>query len=150
MSETPVKKPEPEMALFKSRADIMGYVFRSGKGVHFIQGNYATSNKAEIEELTAECEAGHPNFYIDPKQTHVNKEDLDPMAKLRAQIREEERIKLLNATDINRDMGTTPQDQKLSGISNSSTVSGLIAGSESQAMAANPNGRPIVVASSKK
>lgn len=148
MTETLVKV-EPKMALFKSHADVMGYVFKSGKGVHFIQGNYATSNKAEIEELTAECEAGHPNFYIDPKQTHVSKEDLDPLAKLRAQIREEERMKLLAATDINRDMGTTPQEGKLTGIATSTTVQGLMAGSESQAAAANPNGRPIVVASKK-
>ena len=146
-----------EMRLFKSRADVMGYVFKSGKGIHFTQGIYATAAKSEIEELEEECANGHPNFYIDPAQKTVKPEDLDPMAKIRAQIREEERAKLLAATDINRDMGSTAQDSKLSGISNSQTVAGLIVGSESQGMAANPatnspnpNGRPIVVAASAK
>ena len=153
MSTSEITKPlingqatEPVMHLFKSRADVMGYVFKSGKSVHFMQGQYATSAKNEIEELIQECENGHPNFFVDPKQKTVVAADLDPMAKIRAQIREEERAKLLAATDINRDMGTTPQDGKLTGISNSQTVAGVIAGSESQAVAANPNAsRPTVV-----
>jgi hypothetical protein len=146
----PITQPKinghDEMHLFKSRADVMGYVFKTGKSVHFMQGQYATTAKDEIEELTTECENGHPNFYIDPKQVKVSKEELDPMHKIRAQIREEERAKLLAATDINRDMGTTDQNAKLTGISNSVTVAGAIAGSESQAVAANPNAvRPSIV-----
>ena len=147
---TETAKTTAELHLFKSRADVMGYVFKSGKGVHFMQGMYATRAKDEIAELTEECENAHPNFYIDPKQTTVKPEDMDPMAKIRAQIREEERAKLLAATDMNRDMGSTAQDQKLQGISNSQTVAGLAVGSESQGIAANPNGRPIVVAATPK
>ena len=130
------KTPENKMHLFKSHADVMGYVFKSGKGVHFMQGQYATSAKDEIEELTLECENGHPNFYIDPKQVLVSREELDPLYKIREQIRAEERAKLMAATDINRDMGSTDQNAKLTGIANSSTVAGLIVGSEAQGAAA--------------
>jgi len=140
----------PEMTLFKSRADVMGYVFKSGKGIHFMQGQYATSAKNEIEELTAECENGHPNYFIDPKQRTVTAEQLDPMHKIREQIRAEERAKLLAATDINRDMGETDQNAKLTGISNSHSVAGMMAGSETQAIAANPNAtRPSITVPKK-
>ena len=151
MSTIPeISKPTPTLFLFKSRADVMGYVFKSGKGIHFMQGQYATSAKNEIAELTEECENGHPNFYIDPKQKMVSQEELDPMHKIRAQIREEERAKLLAATDINRDMGSTMQDGKLTGISNSQSIIGAMAASESQAAAANPNAtRPAIVVPKK-
>jgi len=126
------------LTLFKSRASTMGYAFKSGKTVHFMGGQYATSSEVEIKELTEECNNGHPVFYIDQDQKTIDSEALDPMSALIAKIRAEERAKILAATDINRDMGTTDQNTKLLGISNSQSVAGLIAESESQAMAANP------------
>lgn len=127
-----------ELTLFKSRANVMGYVFKTGKSVHFMNGCYATSSEDEIEELTKECKNGHPEFYVDQNQLTIDSEQMDPMAVLRAKIREEERAKLLAATNINRDMGSTDQNAKLAGIATSATVQGLIADSESQAQAANP------------
>jgi len=129
-----------ELTLFKSRADVMGYAFRSGKTVHFLQGRYATSAKDEIEELTKECENGHPTFFIDPNEKVIDSARMDPISVLREQIRKEELAKLLAATNIGRDMGSTDQHKMLQGISNSQSVAGLIAGSESQALAANPDG----------
>jgi hypothetical protein len=133
-----------EMTLFKSHAQVMGYAFKSGKVVHFMNGVYATNSKVEIEELTTECENGHPVYYIDPKQKTVDSEMLDPMAVLRAQIREEERIKLINATSIHRDMGSTDQNAKLTGIATSTTVAGLIVESESQGTVNPSNARPAI------
>ena len=125
-----------ELTLFKSRAATMGYAFKSGKTVHFMGGNYATSAKDEIEELTKECENGHPNFYIDENQKTIDSEMMDPMAVLRAKIREEERAKLMAATgDPMRDMGSTAQG-KLEGIANSHSINGMAAASEAQAQAA--------------
>ena len=124
-----------ELTLFKSHAPTMGYVFANGHTVHFMAGQYATASKFEIEELTKECENGHPNFFIDPQNKTVDSEALDPIASLRAQIREEERAKLIAATDPTRDMGSTVQG-KLGGIANSHTINGLQAASNAQAAAA--------------
>jgi hypothetical protein len=123
----------------------MGYVFKSGKSVHFIMGKYATANKAEIEELAAECSDPQSNYYIDSGETEVDSAAVDPIASLRAKIREEERAALIAATNPNRDMGTTVQG-KLEGISNSRSVNGLMADSETQAVAA----RTIQIAQSAK
>jgi hypothetical protein len=145
-----------ELSVFKSRAPTMGYVFKTGKVVHFMGGIYATAAKNEIEELTTECENGHPNFYIDPTQRVLDSEMLDPIAVLRATIRAEEVAKLRAMGDPLRDMGSTPQG-KLEGIANSHSINGLQAASEAQATAAQtvipPSGavnKPIVLATSKK
>jgi hypothetical protein len=131
------------LKLFKSRADTMGYVFKSGKAAHFMQGRYATSDKKEIEELTEECEAGHHNFYIDSDEPEIDSNAMDPIAVLREKIRKEELAKILAATSIHRDMGTTEASARLQGIATSETVQGLMAGSEAQAQAANPT--PVTV-----
>jgi hypothetical protein len=145
-----------ELTVFKSRAPTMGYVFKAGKIVHFQAGMYATSSKEEIEELTTECENGHPNFFMDPNQKTIDSESLDPIGVLRATIRAEEIAKLRAMGDPTRDMGSTPQG-KLEGIANSHTINGLQAASEAQANAAQtvipPSGavnKPIVLATSKK
>lgn len=124
------------LTVFKSQAPTMGYVFKSGKTVHFINHIYATAAKDEIEELTTECQNGHPNYYIDAEMTQVDSAALNPMEVLRAQIRAEERAALLAATNPSRDMGTTEQGGKLEGIANSVTITGLAASSEAQATAA--------------
>lgn len=127
------------MTIFKSRAATMGYVFRSGKSVHFLGGQYATTILSEIEELTQVCNDGHYNFYIDPECKTLDSELLDPLEALRAKIREEERAKLLAATDPSRDMGKTDAS-KLEGIANSSSIRGLQVSS---------NGTPVAVGAIK-
>ena len=124
------------LTVFKSHAPVMGYVFRTGKLVHFVNHIYATSAEDEIEELTKECKNGHPNYYIDSEMTQVDSSALNPMEVLRAQIRAEERAALLAATNPNRDMGETNQSGKLEGIANSQTITGMAAATEAQATAA--------------
>lgn len=127
-----------ELTLFKSRAPIMGYCFRSGKIVHFVNHMYTTTDEDEIKELTKECKAGHHNYYIDENQTTISSEQVNPMEALRESIRKEELAKLI-AQNPNRDMGTTPQGGRLEGIANSASIRGMIVGSETQA-ALNPAG----------
>jgi hypothetical protein len=132
------------LKVFKSRAPVMGYAFKNGNVVYFREHMYATLSKAEIEELTTECENGHPNYYIDPEQTEIDSEQMDPIAVLTAKIREEERAKLMAAVgNPHKDMGQTEQG-KLQGISNSHSIMGVAAASETQATAART---PIKVAS---
>lgn len=125
------------LTVFKSKAQVMGYVFKSGKTIHFIAGRYATSDEDEIKELTKDCQDHTGNYYIDSEETEIDSAALDPIASLRAQIREEERAALILATQSGRDFGTTNQSGKLEGIANSKTISGAAAQSEAQAVAAH-------------
>jgi hypothetical protein len=136
--------------VFKSKAPVLGYVFKSGKSVHFLNHIYLTNAKDEIEELTLEADNGHPNFYIDPEMTEIDPIMLDPMAVLRAKIREEERASLLAATNPNNDMGST-QEGKLEGISTSASVAGLMGHSDatSQPLPSTVKVGAIKVASTK-
>lgn len=74
----------PELfKLFKSCIPSVQFIFKSGKIAHFRDGRYATRVPSEIEELTAECEAGHPTFFIDGEEKEAAREQLDPMDELR-------------------------------------------------------------------
>ena len=110
------------LTLFKSHAPSMGYVFRSGRTVHFAGGMFTTTNQAEIDELNEVCQDS-PCFYVDDGQRTVDSEDVSPIALLRKQIREEEIAKLIATTNPNRDLGETLQPQgKLQGIANTAGV----------------------------
>lgn len=137
------------LKLFKSRAHTMGYSFPNGHTVHFVAGMYATANKYEIEELTKECEAGHPTFYIDPAETEVESEALDPMAGLKMKAIQDERESLAIATNPLRDMGSTEQG-KLKGIANSRSIQGLQAATQVQAVAAQTVAVPTGTINVKK
>jgi len=139
-----------ELTLFKSRAGTMGYVFRNGKTVHFLGGVYATAAKDEIEELTKECENGHPNYFIDENQKTIDSAMMDPMAVLRAQIKQEI-LDQMRANDPSKDMGSYGTG-KLEGIATSANISGAAAASESQAAASGAAGgiRPAISVNLKK
>jgi hypothetical protein len=114
------------VSIFFSHAPTMGYVFRSGRVIHFIGGQYTTSVKGEIEELTDECEANpNGNYYVKPDQLTVDQDQLDPMAVLYAKMMEKARSEVAASINPARDMGETTFDG-LKGIANSSTVRGLV------------------------
>ena len=113
-------KVQGNARLFKSRAETMGYVFRSGTNVHFVNGRYLTTNPAEIAELEDVCSQGNPCFYDDPEEQEMNPKLVNPMEALRAKIREEERIKLL--LEQANDRGETKFSGRLEGVANSTTI----------------------------
>lgn len=113
----------------------MGYVFASGKTVHFIGGIYATESEVEIKELTECAKSGNPCFYIDAEQTTVDSEMLDPVAQLTAKIRAQVLAEITAASNPANDRGETKQG-KLEGIANSATVQGLQANSNGDATVA--------------
>ena len=123
--------PEHMLKLFKSRPAHMGYVFRDGTNVHFIDHEYKTNRQSEIDELTEVCNEGGTTYYIDPEQTEISSIKVDPLAALTAKIREEERVKLL--LSMERDMGETKHTGKLEGIANSSSIRGASVASNTQA-----------------
>ena len=112
------------LTLFKSKAPVMGYAFRSGKVIHFVAGLYATSIPSEITELTEVCQDS-PTFYIDSDQKEIAEEAMNPVAVLKAQLRAEILAEQLAATgDVNRNLGTTDGSGKLGNITTSATLLG--------------------------
>lgn len=118
--------------LFKSRPQTIGYVFKSGRTIHFVNHQYTTTAPDEIAELTAECKANSAFFYVEGDGL-VDLESLDPLAGLRKQIEAELIAKMAAQGNPLRDMGTTPQELKVQGIANSQTISGLAAATQVQA-----------------
>lgn len=109
----------------------MGYVFRSGKTIHFVDGLYATGIKSEIDELTEVC-IDSPNFYIDEAQVEVSEESMSPIAQLKAKYRAEwEAEQRAAIADPNKDLGNTVPTTKLGNITTSATLSGAAVASGS-------------------
>lgn len=112
------------LTLFKSKSPIMGYVFRSGKTIHFVGGLYATAVKAEIDELTETCQDS-PTFYIDSAQKEISEEEMNPISVLKARLRKEWEAEQRTAyANPERDMGTTEDTGKLGNITTSATLMG--------------------------
>lgn len=120
----------------------MGYVFSSGRTVHFANGLLTLTNEKEIEEMTATCQDS-PCFYIDDGQKTIDPDTLNPVAVLRAQLKAEILAEQAAANVIGRDLGTTDQTSKLQGISNSAGIGAFAAASgsnqESVSMAPSEN-----------
>lgn len=128
MSEAQVVETPPVFQLFKSRAPMMGYVFRSGKSAHFLDHCYATSKEDEIKELELLTKEVPDHFFRDSGQMTATTEKVDPLASLRARIAEEERTKIL--LEMSRDMGST-EGGPLKGVANSSTIRAVMGASNS-------------------
>lgn len=118
--------------LFKSRPQTIGYVFKSGKTIHFVNHQYTTTAPDEIAELTAECKANDAFFYVEGDGM-IDTTTLDPIAGLRKQIEVELMAKLAAQGNPLRDMGSTPQQLKVQGIANSQTINGMAAATQIQA-----------------
>jgi hypothetical protein len=97
------------LKLFKACLPSVNYVFRNGKPGIFVNGRYATSIPEEIEELTAEINAGHPHLFIDAEESEIDSEKVDPIQALRASIEKEIRAQMAAATNPENDMGESAQ-----------------------------------------
>lgn len=112
--------------IFFSRAPTMGYVFRSGRVIHFIGGQFTTSNQAEIDELTEVCKEHGSNYYVKEEQLTVDPAQLDPVAVMYAKMLAQARAEVAAAINPARPMGDF-EVGKLEGIANTNTVRGLVA-----------------------
>lgn len=127
-----------QVNLFKSRPQTVGFVFKSGKTIHFVNHQYTTTFKNEIDELTTECESNPEYFYIEDGRAVVDSTAIDPLSRLKAEMYEQAKKDILAAQgNPLRDMGSTEFSGKLEGIANSQTIRGLTADSESQAVQAH-------------
>jgi hypothetical protein len=124
------------LKVFFSKAPTTGYVFQSGRAIHFVDHKYATNSPAEIAELEKECSYLESNYFIDETKLEIDSSELDPIAVIKAKARAEARAEVAAATTITRDMGATDQTAKLSGIANSNDLGGAnVASGTSQPVA---------------
>lgn len=134
--------------IFFSHASTMGYVFRTGRTIHFHDHQYTTTNQAEIDELNEVCQEAGSAYYVKPDQLTVDPAMLDPMAVIYAKMLEKARLEVAVATNPERDGGNTEQG-KLEGIANSLTIRGLTADSSSTAPVATSAVATSAVATKK-
>jgi hypothetical protein len=94
--------------LYKSTAPSIKYIFKNGNVAIFIRGCYATSDETEIKELDADL-AYIQEIYFDEKEPIMTPEREDPIAALKARLREEilaeEAAKIAKATNPENDFG---------------------------------------------
>lgn len=108
-NQTAQAEAEVVATIFKATLPSINYVFKNGKPAIFVSGKFITAIPAEVAELKAEIEAGHPHIYIDAKEAEIAAAAIDPMAGLRAQIEAEIMAKMAAATNPENDMGTVEQ-----------------------------------------
>jgi hypothetical protein len=122
------------LRVFKGTMPSFNYIFGNGKPAIFVQGVYRTNVDWEIASLENEIKNGHPHIYIDPNETEIDSEMVDPMNVLRAKIIAEYVAAQAKATDPSNDGGTyTPQALK---PGNSQDVADAAAGGSGLSVAA--------------
>lgn len=116
--------------VYKSTQNGISYIFANGKRAVFIANRYCTDVAAEIAEFEKEI-SGHPHIYVDPAETKIDSEMLDPMKALRAKIIAEYEAEKARATAPGNDTG----DSKPVGVApaNSNDIAQAAVGSLSSA-----------------
>ncbi len=113
------------------------YTFKNGKDANFLNGQYVTDIRSEIDELDAEVEFGHPHIYVDANKRQIDVQFRDPVEAIKRQAIAEFLAQQKEATNKANDMGTTSQAGRvIEGIANSNTVGE--AASESSSFASAP------------
>ena len=98
------------LSVFKATIPSINFIFSNGKPAIFVSGVYRTEVDWEIKELQKEISSGHPHIYIDPQETTIESDMVDPMNALRAKIIAEYVAKEKAAAgDTSRDMGISIQ-----------------------------------------
>lgn len=95
--------------LFKSTQLSSNYIFRSGKVANFVRGRFSTDDPTEIKELQNEVDTKHPYIYKDAKEATIDTEKLDPMWKLKQDMRAQILAEMAASQDPSRDMGSYEQ-----------------------------------------
>lgn len=117
--------------VFKSSISNMTYVLPKGKACHFINFEYHTDRKEEIEHLKEEIANGHPHIFIDENKKEIDT-NLDPLADMKRRIIEEYEADKKRAADAKgKDFGKNDAATGNKGIGTSASVGDGAAGSSS-------------------
>jgi small-conductance mechanosensitive channel len=92
--------------LFKSTQLSSNYIFLDGSIASFVRGRYSTDDPARIKQLENEIATKHPYIYKDAKEATIDTEKLDPMWKLKQDMRAQILEEMAAAQDPSRDMGS--------------------------------------------
>ena len=125
--------------VFLSTMQSVNYLFTNGKAAVFQFGRYLTDSDSEATHLDAEIANGHPHIFRPTNEAErtIQSDELDPMSRLRKQLREEiikeERNKTAAAVNPTNDMGFTAATQVTPAGSNIFEEMTQIAGANSMA-----------------
>lgn len=124
------------LRVFKCTIPSCSVILGNGKPCIFVSGVYRTDIPAEIGFFENEILLKHPHLYIDPAESEIDSELVDPMNALRAKIIKEylaaqEKV----AGDPNRDMGSTDQNMKLN-VGTTKDIAEAAAGGSGSGLAA--------------
>ena len=114
-----------------STRPIISIIMPSGNRIRFMAGQYVTDNAEEIEFLDAQIKARHPMIYTKSGQETVTKEQLDPLAAVKAKAIAEFLEQQKKQQDPSRDMGNTAASGAGTDVASTKTIAPIIAGSKS-------------------
>lgn len=105
----------------------INYIFPNGKPAIFVNNRFTTNIPYEIEHLDNEIKMGHPHIYKKPGEETMDAKYLDPMEAVRERIIADAIAMGLVTANVDRDMGTSDQTQKLN-VQTSTDVAAASAG----------------------
>lgn len=123
-----VELPQKILRVFKSYEANVTFLTAKAKSLHFFAGRFSTDNKDDIAELQKEVDSGHPQIYVDSKETTQVGDARTPEEILKAKIIQEYLADQKKKTDFGN---TQAVGSVLGGIANSTTISQGAAGSDS-------------------
>lgn len=130
METKPNAISETVKAVFISSVENCRYYFKSGKPAIFQKGKFMTNVESEVKELMEEIAAGHPHISVNKDEMFVDTKYVDPMEKIRAQIREELLAEARAISAGDQDFGQSDQILKLNAAT-TKDISGASSGSTS-------------------
>lgn len=101
------------MAVFRNTIPNCRYNFKSGKEAVFMNGQYLTNNKTEIEELMAEIDSGHPNIFLNREEMFKETKYVDPVWAIKEQLMKDLRASGMLIENGGMDYGTSDQNVKM-------------------------------------
>ena len=104
----------------------------AGTRIAFAAGQYVTDVSAEIDYLNEQVAAGHPMIYVKKGSETVTKEQLDPLAAVKAKAIAEYLAQQEKQQDPSRDMGNTNSAGAGVDIATTKTIAPITIGSKSK------------------
>jgi hypothetical protein len=100
---------------YKSTFMSLNYIMKNGKPAIFVNGQFVTNVKLEIDELDHEIAEGHPHISHDEGATQITVEQVDAMAGLRARLREELIAEMKANESVLKDVGSAEPTKLMPG-----------------------------------
>lgn len=116
---------------FSSRPKI-SIITNGGNRISFVGGQYVTDVADEIEFLDAQVKAGHPMIFVQKGKETVTKEQLDPLAAIKAKAIAEYLEQQDKQQNPSRDMGNTASTGAGVDVATTKSIASITVGSKTK------------------